>query len=95
MSQDVFQCYRCQGSLTADLFYREDRCPKCGFDTRVCKNCVYFDEGAYNQCRESQADRVVDKEKGNFCDYFRPGRSVNATQAVDALSAAEALFRKK
>jgi hypothetical protein len=24
----------------------------------------------YNQCRESQAERVLDKDRSNFCDYF-------------------------
>jgi hypothetical protein len=24
----------------------------------------------YNECREPSAERVVDKEKANFCDYF-------------------------
>jgi hypothetical protein len=44
--------------------------------------------------------RVVEKEKGNFCDWFRPrsGAAAGAGTAPtrDALkSAADALFKKK
>jgi hypothetical protein len=39
---------------------------------------------------------VVDKEKGNFCDYFKPGDRKNSglSAAEQALKAAEALFKK-
>jgi hypothetical protein len=51
-----------------------------------------------NECREPQADRVVEKEKANFCDYFKPnaaspGQVANSRDAMKA--AAEALFKKK
>jgi hypothetical protein len=26
--------------------------------------------GTYNECRESQAERVIEKDRSNFCDYF-------------------------
>jgi len=51
-----------------------------------------------NSCRENQADRVVDKERSNFCDYFRPSDRAPATAASsrDAMkAAADALFKKK
>ncbi len=35
-------------------------------------NCRFYDETAYNECSEPSAERVVDKEKSNFCDYFSP-----------------------
>jgi hypothetical protein len=40
-------------------------------DCRVCYNCHHFDENSYNQCLENQAERVVEKDKRNFCDFFR------------------------
>jgi hypothetical protein len=50
-----------------------------------------------NECRESQADRVVEKEKANFCDYFKPSGSSsgNAASRDSLKSAADALFKKK
>jgi len=34
--------------------------------------CVYFDPGVARQCREDDAEEVMDKEKPNFCDWFKP-----------------------
>jgi len=49
---------------------RRDTCPSCGSDLRVCLNCRFYDMAAYNECREPAAERVVEKDKANFCDYF-------------------------
>ncbi len=75
---------------------RSDTCPHCGSDLRCCKQCKFFDPHAYNECKEVQAERVVDKERANFCDFFvaegKSNKRVNKKQnAKDAL---EALFKK-
>jgi hypothetical protein len=56
-----------------------------------------------NQCREPQADTIADKEKSNFCEFFRPkpagpasaeaSRERSADQKAKA--AFDALFKKK
>lgn len=77
---------------------RRDECHKCGADLHVCKNCQHYDPAAYNECREPQADRVQEKERANFCDFFQPGQGAGADANKakdDLLSAAEALFKKK
>ncbi|NGZ06294.1 MAG: hypothetical protein G8237_08050 [Magnetococcales bacterium] len=56
--------------LPANGFGRSDTCSGCMKDTRVCLNCRFHDAGSYNECRESVAERIVDKEKSNFCDHF-------------------------
>jgi hypothetical protein len=62
-----------------------------------CLNCTFYDPSAYNGCREPQAERVLDKVKGNFCDFFSfnesSERKGEAKVAVtkDKL---EALFKK-
>lgn len=91
-------CHKCRRDLKLEIEYgRQDTCPGCGFPTRVCMNCKNYDTTRYNECVEPVADRVVDKEKGNFCDHFKPGEpggsAVDARQV--ALKAAEALFKKK
>ena len=43
---------------------------KCRADLRVCLNCVSYDARAAQQCRERRAEPVLDKEAGNFCEYF-------------------------
>ena len=91
-------CYRCQTALEPGDFGRAARCTGCGFDVRVCRNCLHYDAGAYNHCREPMADRVLDAEKANFCDYFKPataGACANSqTPPSDARQRAEALFKK-
>jgi hypothetical protein len=49
---------------------RGDECPNCGADIKVCLNCRFFSPGSYNDCTEPQAERVVDKDKANYCEYF-------------------------
>ncbi len=74
---------------------RGDSCPHCRSDARVCKNCVFYDVAAYNECREISADRVVDKEKANFCDFFSPRVGLKKNdKKIDLRSKADALFKK-
>ena len=48
-------------------------CDACGRDLHVCLNCAHHDPNAYNECRESSAERVADRDRANRCDYFRLG----------------------
>ena len=90
-------CWNCGKAVPLNNFHRLDSCESCGRDTHVCKNCEHYDLAFNNECRESQADRQVEKEKSNFCDYFKPSeRTGGSAASKDALkSAAEALFGKK
>lgn len=49
---------------------RKETCPSCSGDLHCCKNCQFFSPSSYNGCSEPNAERVVDKERSNFCDYF-------------------------
>jgi hypothetical protein len=66
----MYSCYNC-GHIFSDakIGFREE-CPGCMRDAHVCLNCIFFDKSYYNECRETKAERVLDKEKQNFCDYF-------------------------
>ena len=90
-------CYSC-GKETGfkEFVGRGDVCPHCRRDARVCKNCQFYDPKVYNECREPSAERVVEKEKSNFCDQFtmKSGGTGSATK-LDPKAAAEALFKKK
>lgn len=90
-------CWSCGKDLTALDYGRADRCGSCGRDTKVCKGCVHFDTHSNNQCRENQAEIVTDKERSNFCDYFKPSKGAGSGgPARDALkAAADSLFKKK
>jgi hypothetical protein len=89
MSHEIV-CWKCGASLAVLSlpFGRSDRCKACGVDVHVCRLCVNFDPRAYQQCREQNIEEVRDKERANFCDYFKP--KAGAFQDSGALSAAQA-----
>ena len=75
---------------------RRDECSSCGADARVCRNCQFYDPKVYNECRETSAEVVREKDRSNLCDYFQPGTKETGSTSRDALrAAAEALFKKK
>ena len=76
---------------------RQDICPQCQKDLRCCKQCKFYDQSAYNECREVAAERIIDKERANFCDFFViRGSKAGGSQskAKEARQALEALFKK-
>ena len=93
------QCWKC--GTTIDLtprsrVSRNDSCQHCHSDLHACKNCRFHDPTVHNQCRETQAEWVSDRERANFCDYFSPsattaGASPGAA-AQNAKSAFDRLF---
>ena len=90
-------CHACKKVLELeDKVGRQQTCPECSAYLRCCLNCRFYDASAYNECREPQADRVVDKEQGNFCDYFEPttDNHQQETAADEAKQALDSLFKK-
>jgi hypothetical protein len=90
-------CAFCKKRLeVSETISRSDSCPFCGRDLRCCKQCKFYDTHAYNDCREVEAERIVDKERANFCDYFLPRGSSqgNVDRTAVARRALEALFKK-
>ena len=63
-------CWKCKKEISIEKPVRSDECPLCHADLHVCKACEFYESGAHNDCRESSADMVTDKERANFCDYF-------------------------
>ena len=75
-----------------------DTCPSCGADLHRCVQCRHYEPGAYNDCREPNAERVVDPERANRCDWFAIGEkgagSDPEASRQEALSQLDALFKK-
>ena len=67
-------CWKCKKEIPIEKPVRGDECPLCHADLHVCKACEFYESGSHNDCRESSADMVTDKERSNFCDYFRPSK---------------------
>lgn len=82
-----YTCFKCGKSVEISapqqVGFRES-CA-CTADLHACKNCVFYDLKSYNECRETSAERVVDKEKYNRCEYFRfrEGGPGSAKENVD------------
>jgi len=94
------RCHRCEAEIPpVDRVGRRDACLKCGSDLHCCLNCCFRDPAYHNECRETQAERQVDKGAGNFCEYFSlpsgPQGQARSTGTPDARAQLDALFAKK
>lgn len=92
------KCFKCGEALSySDRIGLREECPKCRSDVHVCKNCQFYDPKVYNECKEPQAEVVMEKERSNRCEYFQAGKGAGGGGPTkdDLLKAAEALFRKK
>lgn len=93
-------CHHCGGKLEfEEKVFRNDTCPACGSDVYCCLNCNDYDESYPNQCRETEAERVLLKDHRNFCEYFeiakRGGSQLGKQKAELAKKKLEELFKKK
>ena len=88
-------CFSCKRELEVDPRPgRGETCPFCGADLKVCLNCRFYDEGSYNSCREPQAERVLDKDRANYCEYFQFRESEGErAHGEDPLKRLEDLFK--
>jgi hypothetical protein len=79
----VIRCHACNTAASIpEPVPRDAECGSCGADLRCCLNCRHHDVAYNNQCRETEADPVPDKDRRNFCEYF----SARAGGATDASS---------
>jgi hypothetical protein len=93
-------CHHCGRDIgSIERIGRRDVCLHCRADLHCCLNCAFHDPTHHNQCREPQAERQVEKQVGNFCEYFsfrhgRPpeGDAVGRDRARERLAT---LFTKK
>ena len=70
----MIKCHACLKELDIrPPIGRQEVCIFCGSDLHCCLNCGFYKIGAYNDCREPQAERVIEKSQNNFCDYFKLG----------------------
>jgi len=101
---EQLQCWRCgehlpetSGSATVgSVIGRLDQCPACSNYLHVCRMCQFYDPQVAEACREDDAEEVKDKQKANFCDYFKPSSGAfdaqGAAAADKAKSELDALF---
>ena len=87
MSDVSFSCFNCGHPiqlLSGATVLKKDVCPSCDADLHCCKNCRFFDPSVHNECRETQAEWVRYKDKGNYCDYFVPSTHITLVKKSSA-----------
>ena len=82
-------CWKCKKEISIEKPVRSDECPLCHADLHVCRACDFYESGAHNDCRENSADMVTDKERANFCDYFRASAALGQAQGKQGASATD------
>lgn len=98
---ETLVCWRC-GAPLVDIplpFGRTAECLRCRAELHVCRMCEFFDPAVAQSCGEPIADEVKEKERANYCDYFRPFpdayRPSDNAEADAARAQLEALFDDK
>ena len=88
-------CAFCHKETVELKVHIRDECPACGRDLHICLNCEFYDQSAYRQCRETIKEPVQDKEKANYCDFFRAAKtgSTQAETESDAFKKLNDLFQ--
>jgi len=56
--------------------------------------CEFYFPGSYNDCRETQAERVADKSAPNYCEYFKLKFPPQVQETSNNLKKLEDLFKK-
>jgi len=66
-------CWKCGTALVdqPSPLSRLAVCSKCRSYLHVCRLCVSYDPRLTRRCREQDAEEVADKERTNFCAYFK------------------------
>jgi hypothetical protein len=97
----AYSCAKCRKPVQISNLAqvgRAETCDHCGADLHCCINCKHFDQSAYNYCREPQAERVLEKDRSNFCDYFSykegSGGAKAGSDQKDYLKSLDQLFKK-
>lgn len=69
----AMKCHFCGTRIEENTpIYRSSLCPTCGKELRICLNCRFYSPGSHWDCRETIQEPVFDKERANFCEYFKP-----------------------
>jgi hypothetical protein len=74
---------------------RLEECRQCQAELHVCRMCEWYSVSVAKHCREPVAEEVKDKQRANFCDYFKPRPNAHQPASGEAAKARgdlEALF---
>ena len=98
-------CVSCGADFSGIPVFRATLCPECDACLHSCVHCKFYAPTAHNHCLEPQSEYVPDREKANFCDYFKvtgggdrgsttaPSADDQKERALEARAKLEALFK--
>lgn len=68
------RCWKCGANLKSVPvpFSRFAECPACKTELHACRMCRHYKPRYVGQCDHDFADKVLVKDKSNFCGHFRP-----------------------
>ncbi|MEK6759542.1 MAG: hypothetical protein AABY51_07210 [Deltaproteobacteria bacterium] len=93
------RCFSCKRPVVSEARPgRSEACDSCGASLKVCLNCAFYEPASAGACREPSAERAVEKEKANFCEFFvfsdfEGGNEAGTDKNPDQLAALKALFK--
>jgi hypothetical protein len=87
------QCWKCYFPVKEKIGFRSE-CEKCGSYLHVCKNCQNYAPGKANDCLIAETELVKDREMINYCDEFKPLKSI-AEQKKEKKNPFDSLFKDK
>ena len=86
------KCWKCAREIEVkERVGFRDHCPGCDRALHACLNCEFYDVAYNNQCRETQAERVVDKDARIFAISSAPARVQNRPRCLATLALAQNL----
>ena len=94
------ECWRCGTAVKPDQMpiTRLEQCLHCHADLHVCRLCRSWNPRYTSKCSHDHAEPPLDRERANFCQYFRPAagafRKAGTLAGETARSDLEALFGK-
>jgi len=92
------ECWRCGTAVKPDQLpiTRLEQCLGCHADLHVCRLCRSWKPRYTSNCSHDHAEPPLDRERSNFCQYFRPAAGVFRNPGTPAGETArtglEALF---
>lgn len=85
-------CWKCKKEISVTEVHRTTECPECHADLHSCKGCDFYAPGNHFDCKETVEDLVSDKERSNFCDFFKTSKNISNTSGNDKAQAAKDAF---
>ncbi len=81
--KETRRCHHCGVEYTFNRNPGRSETCQCGWDLKVCLNCVFYDTTVAYHCRERRADPVPEKHLANYCEYFEFAKRVWTPKAEE------------